>query len=129
MFKKLRACDTPTASAALSLVIPAAICSQNCRSTSRRSDGAPGDRIAPRPVNFCIQPAGRPINTSMIKVLRRPVESAQYASDTYRRALKEAGLRGSMSAPENPYHNAQAESFMKTLKVEEVYMGWIRKFR
>jgi putative transposase len=47
----------------------------------------------------------------------------QYASDTYRRALREAGLRGSMSAPANPYHNAQAESFMKTLKVEEVYLA------
>ncbi|HFW7900757.1 TPA: hypothetical protein ACIDG5_004637, partial [Shigella sonnei] len=59
--------DTPTASAAFSLVIPVAICSQNSRSVSRRSDGAPGERIAPRPVNFCIHPAGRPINTSMIK--------------------------------------------------------------
>lgn len=26
-----------------------------------------------------------------------------------------------MSAVGNPYHNAQAESFMKTLKVEDVY--------
>ena len=70
------ACDTPTTSAAFSLVIPVATCSQNCRSTSLRSDGATGDRIAPRPVNFCIHPAGRAINTSMIKVLQRPVECA-----------------------------------------------------
>ena len=28
-----------------------------------------------------------------------------------------------MSSPGNPYHNVQAESFMKTLKVEEVYIG------
>jgi putative transposase len=46
----------------------------------------------------------------------------QYASALYRTALKELGLIGSMSAPANPYHNAQAESFMKTLKVEEVYV-------
>jgi putative transposase len=26
-----------------------------------------------------------------------------------------------MSAVGNPYHNAQAESFMKTLKVEDIY--------
>ena len=58
---------TPTALAALSLVIPVAIGSQNCSSTSRRSDGAPGDRIAPRPVKFCIHPTGRPINTSLVK--------------------------------------------------------------
>lgn len=53
---------------------------------------------------------------------------SQYASDTYRRALKEAGLRGSMSSPANPYHNAQAESFMKTLKVEEVYLAGYETF-
>ena len=28
-----------------------------------------------------------------------------------------------MSSPANPYHNAQAESFMKTLKTEEVYLA------
>jgi putative transposase len=28
-----------------------------------------------------------------------------------------------MSAPGNPYHNAQAESFMKTLKAEDIYIG------
>ncbi|MBB4226180.1 putative transposase [Variovorax guangxiensis] len=53
---------------------------------------------------------------------------AQYASETYRRALQEAGLRGSMSSPGNPYHNAQAESFMKTLKVEDVYIGGYETF-
>lgn len=52
----------------------------------------------------------------------------QYASDTYRRALQEAGLRGSMSSPGNPYDNAQAESFMKTLKVEEVYLAGYETF-
>jgi len=45
----------------------------------------------------------------------------QYASETYRRALDAAGLQGSMSAVGNQYHNAQAESFMKTLKVEDIY--------
>jgi putative transposase len=45
----------------------------------------------------------------------------QYASQTYRNALAAAGLQGSMSGVRNPYHNAQAESFMTTLKVEEVY--------
>ena len=46
---------------------------------------------------------------------------SQYASRTYRDALLAAGLRGSMSSVGNPCHNAQAESFMKTLKVEEAY--------
>jgi hypothetical protein len=57
------------------LVSPLAISRQNARSTSRRNDGAPGDFIADRPVNAVIHPAGLPINTPTIKVLRRPVES------------------------------------------------------
>ena len=52
---------------------------------------------------------------------------SQYASDEYRKALKEAGLRGSMSSLGNPYHNAQAESFMKTIKVEQVYLAVRRR--
>jgi SH3-like domain-containing protein len=36
----------------------------------------PGDFIGALPVNPCIHPAGLPMNTSTIKVLRRPVESA-----------------------------------------------------
>jgi hypothetical protein len=36
----------------------------------------PGDLIGALPVNPCIHPAGLPMNTSTIKVLRRPVESA-----------------------------------------------------
>lgn len=46
---------------------------------------------------------------------------SQYEAEPYRRSLKAFGLRGSMSSPGNPYHNAQAESFMKTIKVKEVY--------
>lgn len=60
--------------------------------------------------------------------IRHTDRGCQYASETYRRALQEAGLRGSMSSPGNPYHNAQAESFMKTLKVEEVYLAGYQTF-
>src|SRR5215213_7478026 len=67
---------TPTASAAASVVTPVAITRQNARSTSRRCAGAPGDFIGDRPVNAFIHPAGLPINTPTITVLRRPVESA-----------------------------------------------------
>ena len=45
----------------------------------------------------------------------------QYASELYRRKLAEHGLRGSMGRRGNPYDNAKAEGFMKTLKVEAVY--------
>ena len=45
----------------------------------------------------------------------------QYASREYTDLLKEHGIRISMSRSGNPYDNAKCESFMKTLKYEEVY--------
>jgi putative transposase len=47
---------------------------------------------------------------------------SQYASETYRAVLREHGFVGSMGRRGNPYDNAKAESFMKTLKVEAVYL-------
>jgi len=44
----------------------------------------------------------------------------QYASTEYRRRLAGHDITVSMSRPGNPYDNAKAESFMKTLKTEEV---------
>jgi putative transposase len=38
------------------------------------------------------------------------------------RGLTRRGLAGSMGRRGNPYDNAKAESFMKTLKVEAVYL-------
>jgi transposase InsO family protein len=46
----------------------------------------------------------------------------QYASADYTALLKEHGVRISMSRRGNAYDNAQAESFMKTRKYEEVYL-------
>ena len=46
---------------------------------------------------------------------------SQYAALAYRQRLAEHGLIGSMSRRGNPYDNAKAESFMKTLKTEAVY--------
>lgn len=47
---------------------------------------------------------------------------SQYAAEIYRAELAKHSLRGSMARRGNPYDNAKAESFMKTLKVEEVYL-------
>jgi len=44
----------------------------------------------------------------------------QYACGDYVKRLEAAGMTISMSRPGNPWDNAWAESFMKTLKVEEV---------
>ena len=46
---------------------------------------------------------------------------AQYASDEYGRLLEQHGIIPSMSRPGNPYDNARCESFIKTLKYEEIY--------
>jgi len=45
----------------------------------------------------------------------------QYASRDYTAELQQHGIRISMSRTASPYDNAQAESFIKTLKYEEVY--------
>ena len=49
-------------------------------------------------------------------------QGVQYASSAYTELLKERGIRISMSRRGNAYDNAKAESFIKTLKYEEVYL-------
>ena len=45
----------------------------------------------------------------------------QYASDEYLQVLQSYQMIPSMSRPANPYDNASCESFMRTLKREEIY--------
>lgn len=52
----------------------------------------------------------------------------QYASSAYVERLESVGALVSMSAKGNPYDNAKAESFFKTLKREEVYLKQYRTF-
>ncbi len=47
----------------------------------------------------------------------------QYAAQAYTGLLTTHGIQISMSRRGNPYDNAQAESFMKTLKYEEVHVN------
>jgi putative transposase len=48
---------------------------------------------------------------------------SQYGSRAFRDVLRFAGMRQSMSARANPYHNAWTESFMGTLKAEMLQNG------
>jgi putative transposase len=50
----------------------------------------------------------------------------QYCSDAYVAKLEAHGFQISMSRTGNPYDNAKAESFMRTLKCEEVYLHQYR---
>ena len=52
----------------------------------------------------------------------------QYACGDYTDLLKKHGITISMSRKGNPYDNAACESFMKTLKYEEVYRNDYRDF-
>lgn len=63
--------------------------------------------------------ASRDIEAGLVHHCDRGV---QYASSAYTDLLKERGIRISMSRRGNPYDNAKAERFMKTLKYEEVYL-------
>ena len=55
-------------------------------------------------------------------------QGVQYASSEYVERLEEAGARISMASVGNPYENAKAESFFRTLKMEEVYLKDYRNF-
>ena len=72
----------------------------------------------------------------MALVQRRPAaglvhhsdRGVQYASHDYTEMLKQHQATISMSRKGNPYDNAACESFMKTLKCEEVYRNEYRDF-
>ena len=51
---------------------------------------------------------------------------SQYASGEYTDLLKASGIEISMSRKGNPWDNAACESFMKTLKYEEVHRNEYR---
>ena len=63
--------------------------------------------------------ASRPAQEGLVHHSDRGV---QYASKAYVDALENAGIRISTSRRGNPYDNAQAERFIRTLKYEEVYL-------
>lgn len=55
-------------------------------------------------------------------VIHHSDRGVQYLCDAYVKELRNNGFHISCSAKGNPYDNAWVESFMKTLKVNEVYM-------
>lgn len=55
-------------------------------------------------------------------------QGVQYAAYTYVERLQQVGMKPSMGEQGNSYENAFAESFIKTLKVEEVYMNEYETF-
>jgi putative transposase len=108
----------PASTAAISLALPAAIAAQNRRCSSRPATGGrPGDDIGARP-DRSERRFRMFIATSFVKVLRRPLESAQYASDQFQRLMADSGIVCSMSRSGNVWDNAAMESFFSSLKTE-----------
>lgn len=60
--------------------------------------------------------------TDISNLIHHSDQGVQYASWEYVNRLKEFGIQISMSRKGNPYDNAFAESFIKNLKYEEVYL-------
>jgi transposase InsO family protein len=61
-------------------------------------------------------------------VVHHSDQGVQYASADYVQELEANQMVPSMSRPANPYDNAVCESFMKTLKQEEIYCRQYRDF-
>ena len=64
----------------------------------------------------------------LLDLIHHSDQGIQYASEAYVERLNQFGIKISMSRKGNPYDNAFAESFNKTLKVEEVYINEYETF-
>jgi len=67
-------------------------------------------------------------NRNTDKLIHHSDQGIQYTCKDYIKILKDNGIRISMSGKGNPYDNAFAESFIKTLKQEEVYLWQYETF-
>src|SRR4051794_15501289 len=73
---------------------------------------------SPGPIRAPLPSAHRDL---FVQVLRRPFDSAQYASEPYRAVLERHGITQSMSRRGNCLDNAPMESFFASLKTEHVH--------
>jgi len=67
-------------------------------------------------------------NSSLHGLIHHSDQGVQYAATEYVNQLKIHNIQISMSRKGNPYDNAFAESFIKTLKYEEVYLNEYNSF-
>src|SRR3954469_1839928 len=93
-------------------------------STADRARRSVGERL-PRLSTPCCDPVRLPrLSTPCCDpvrlVLRRPIESGQYAAEPYRQVLERHGIKQSMSRRGNRL-DAPTESFFASLKKEHVH--------
>lgn len=96
------------------------------------------DAYSRRVIGWALEPtleAELAVSALRMALSRRTVRSGlvhhsdrgvQYASSEYTQLLRDRGIRISMSRKGNPWDNAACESFMKTLKYEQVYRSEYR---
>jgi len=101
--------------------MPTAIAAQNClRSSCPATDGRPGENNGARP-DRSERRRYLFIATSFIKVLRQPLESAQYVSIKYTERLARAGVEPSVGSVGDSYDNALAETINGLYKAEVIH--------
>jgi putative transposase len=89
---------------------------------SRRSigcalDGSLEAKLSLAAIHMVLE--GRVVRPGLVQ---RSDRGVQYASRAYTNLLNAQGIQISMSRPGNPYDNAQAETFIRTVKHEHVYL-------
>jgi transposase InsO family protein len=89
---------------------------------SRRCIGWAGERSLTTDLALGALPMALAARPAPPGVIHHSDQGVPYASTQYINQLQSAGIRISMSRQGNPYDNAKAESFFKTLKYEEVYL-------
>ena len=81
---------------------------------------------------LCLDAPGMALNdrqdTNLTGLIHHSDQGSQYASNEYTAMLEAHGIQISMSRKGNPYDNAYAESFIKTIKYDEVYMTEYESF-
>jgi transposase InsO family protein len=101
--------------------MPAAIAVQNrCRSSRPATGGRPGEKNGGRPDRSEWR-FRADIATSSMRVLRRPLESAQYVSIRYTERLLEVGIEPSVGSVGDSYDNALAETINGLFKAEVIH--------
>lgn len=80
----------------------------------------PDSELTLRALNMAIALRGE---ANVAGCIHHSDQGVQYAAKAYVERLGQAGMKPSMGEKGNSYENAHAESFIKTIKIEEVYMN------
>ena len=82
--------------------------------------------VAPQSPAVSLRDSVAKIENAKVKNALHSDQGVQYACREYMEKLRHYRMVPSMSRPANPYDNATCESFLKTLKREEIHAGAYR---